>query len=74
MTRLFLEVDMETIRLSVNGRPRQVVVDGGTTLLDVLRDDLRLMGAKRACDDAGQCGACAVLVKALADGAAQTCS
>ena len=49
------------VALSVNGREHQVVVDPRRTLLDLLRDDLGLTGAKKGCDH-GQCGACTVLV------------
>jgi xanthine dehydrogenase YagT iron-sulfur-binding subunit len=53
--------DKEALSLSVNGRPHQVIVDPRRTLLDLLRDDLSLTGAKKGCDQ-GQCGACTVLV------------
>ncbi|MDI7267419.1 MAG: molybdopterin-dependent oxidoreductase [Myxococcota bacterium] len=51
----------ERLRLQVNGAANDVVVERGETLLDVLRDRLRLTGTKRGCD-IGQCGACTVLV------------
>ena len=44
------------VTLTINGRPRQVVVDPDLALLDLLRDDLRLTGAKQSCDQKGQCG------------------
>jgi carbon-monoxide dehydrogenase small subunit len=49
------------ITLDVNGRARRVAVAAETTLLTVLRDDLRLTGAKRGCNQ-GVCGACTVLI------------
>ena len=47
--------------LNVNGQPRQVDVQPRVTLLDALRHDLDVTGAKRVCDR-GTCGACTMLL------------
>ena len=49
------------VAIHVNGRVHQVEAEPDTPLLYVLRDDLRLNGAKYGCG-LGQCGACTVLV------------
>jgi len=57
------------LTLNVNGRQHQVDAEATTPLLYVLRDDLRLNGAKFGCG-LGQCGACTVL---LEDNAVLSC-
>jgi aerobic-type carbon monoxide dehydrogenase small subunit (CoxS/CutS family) len=49
------------ITLDVNGERHVVRAGGGRRLLDVLRNDLELLGTKLACGE-GACGACAVLL------------
>ena len=52
-----------TVRLSfsMNGRPMTIEVDARASLLDLLRERLGLVGAKKGCDH-GQCGACTVFI------------
>ena len=53
---------MKSVKLQVNGVARHLIVDEDRVLLDLLRDDLSLTGAKQSCDRKGQCGACTVIV------------
>ncbi|MGI6553543.1 MAG: molybdopterin cofactor-binding domain-containing protein [Bacillota bacterium] len=57
---------MQKVHLKINGLTRQVVASPELTLLDFLREHLHLTGAKQACDKAGQCGACTVIVNGKA--------
>ncbi len=50
-----------TITLVVNGKERTVVTDPERSLLDVLREELHLTGAKYGCGE-GRCGGCTVLI------------
>jgi aerobic-type carbon monoxide dehydrogenase small subunit (CoxS/CutS family) len=50
-----------TITFTVNGKAQSVTTDPARPLLDVLREDLELSGAKFGCGER-QCGACTVLV------------
>jgi len=52
------------IELRVNGESLALTVDTRTSLLDVLREQAGLIGAKKGCDH-GQCGACTVLLDGL---------
>src|SRR3954469_17084321 len=49
------------VTLRVNGTEHQLMLDPRTTLLDAVRERLRLTGAKKGCDQ-GQCGACTMIV------------
>ena len=50
-----------TVRLTVNGEPREAQVPARRTLVDLLRYDLDLTGTKETCS-VGVCGACTVLL------------
>ena len=52
--------DKVRVNLQVNGNLYEVFVEPRQTLLDTLRKDLGLTGAKKGCDE-GTCGACTVL-------------
>jgi len=49
------------VSLTVNDQEYEIATYPNRTLLEVLREDLSMKGAKEACDD-GVCGACTVLV------------
>ncbi len=55
-------MDMKkSVSFEVNGQHQELAVAPSETLLQVLRDQLRLVGAKRGCDSGG-CGCCTVHV------------
>lgn len=47
------------VNFRVNGQPSALEIDARASLLDMLRERLGLVGAKKGCDH-GQCGACTV--------------
>jgi xanthine dehydrogenase YagT iron-sulfur-binding subunit len=49
------------VTLHINGQPRRLNLEPRVTLLDALRNQLQLTGAKRVCDR-GTCGACTVQI------------
>jgi len=53
--------EMADVTLEVNGRRHPLSIEPRTTLLDALREELRLSGTKKGCDR-GSCGACTVHV------------
>jgi len=61
MNRPHAEFDARTIRLVVNGQACEFSGSPAKRLADVLRDDLGLTGTKIGCN-AGDCGACTVLL------------
>ncbi len=52
------EIDIE---LSVNGKKYQLKVEPWRTLVEVLRENLGLMGTKKSCNE-GECGACTLIM------------
>jgi carbon-monoxide dehydrogenase small subunit len=55
---------MKSIQVDVvvNGEPKTLLCMPNRTLLEVLREDLGLTGAKDACGGEGECGACTVIM------------
>jgi carbon-monoxide dehydrogenase small subunit len=53
--------DRVLVELTVNGKPRAVAVKPNATLKQLVRDELDLTGTKGGCE-AGDCGACTVLM------------
>ena len=58
---MIFETMKKTISLRVNGIPRSADVEPRTTLLDLVREQFNLTGAKLGCD-IQVCGACTLLV------------
>jgi len=59
------------IALEVNGERHRALIPASRSLLDVLREEWGLTGAKRACDQ-GLCGACTVMIDGQAGRACLT--
>jgi len=55
---------MMRIHCLINGQPRNIEVEPGETLLEMLRERLGLTGTKQGCG-VGECGACTVLLDGL---------
>src|SRR5919109_5059303 len=49
------------VQATINGAPTDFLCEPRQSLLEVLRDELRLTGSKEGCND-GNCGACNVLL------------
>jgi len=53
--------NFHTISFTLNGRRLEKILPGSLLLLDFIRDELNLKGAKPGCEE-GECGACTVLI------------
>ncbi len=60
-----MDTTKKVINVKVNGEAYEVAIKPRTTLLQLLRNELRLTGTKQACMD-NSCGACTVIVDQLA--------
>jgi carbon-monoxide dehydrogenase small subunit len=52
-------MNKRAIACTVNGEPKELLIDPRLTLLEMLRDELQLTGAKEGCGN-GNCGSCTV--------------
>ena len=56
--------DKVIVRATVNGEPAQFLCEPRQSLLEVLRDELKLTGTKEGCNN-GNCGACNVIFNGM---------
>ena len=50
-----------TITFTINGKKKEIAVDVRQSLLEILREQLGMIGVKQGCA-VGECGACTVLI------------
>jgi carbon-monoxide dehydrogenase small subunit len=50
-----------TLKFTINGRSEEIAIPPNRTLLEMIREDLQLTGAKEGCGH-GECGACTVIL------------
>ncbi|MBI3128524.1 MAG: (2Fe-2S)-binding protein [Candidatus Tectomicrobia bacterium] len=65
------KAERRTISFTLNGEPVEIVVPVHRYLVDVIREDLGMMGTKRACDQ-GVCGSCSIIMNGLLTSACLT--
>ncbi len=54
-------MERKKIRFTINGRPCELEIKTWQTLLEVIREDLKLTGTKEGCGE-GECGSCTVIM------------
>lgn len=55
-------MEKQKIHFTLNGRPHELSVQPWKTLLQLIREDLKLTGTKEGCGH-GECGSCTVLME-----------
>lgn len=65
-----MKSELKELRFTVNGKPYELKVKPKALLLDVLREELKLIGTKVGCE-VSACGACTVNIDGMA---ARSCS
>jgi aerobic carbon-monoxide dehydrogenase small subunit len=61
---MFQVLQKSLIELDINGEKKTVTARPADTLLNAIRNELNLLGAKASCEN-GDCGSCTVLIDGL---------